>query len=70
MGAGSHCDGGFGQAADNEETAEKAAQDIGGPVRDQLLIRVDVAAALHCRGLCPAECFGIADQHDGKRAGC
>ena len=69
-GAGGHGDGGLGQAADNEETAEKTAQDIGGPVRDQLLVRIDVAAALHCRGLCPAERLGIADQHDGERAGC
>ena len=27
-------------------------------------------AALNRRGLCPAERFGIADQHDGERAGC
>jgi len=33
------------------------------------VVRIDVAATLHCRGLCPAERLGIADQHDGKRAG-
>ena len=68
-GAGGHRHGGLGQAADDEEAAEKAAQDVGGPVRDQLLVRVDVAAALHRRGLGPAERLGIADQHDGERAG-
>ena len=68
-GAGGHGHGGLGQAADDEEAAEKAAQDIGGPVGDQLLVRIDVAAALHRRGLCPAERLGIADQHDGERAG-
>ena len=69
MGAGTHGDRGLGQAADDEETAEQATQNIGGPVRDQLLVRIDVAAALHRRGLCPAERLGIADQHDGERAG-
>ena len=68
-GAGGHGHGGLGQAADDEEAAEEAAQDIGGPVRDQLLVRIDVAAALHRRGLGSAERLGIADQHDGKRAG-
>ena len=68
-GAGGHGHGGLGQAADDEEAAEQAAQDVGGPVRDQLLVRIDVAAALHRRGLCPAERLGIADQHDGERAG-
>ena len=68
-GAGGHGHGGLGQAADDEKAAEKAAQDVGGPVRDQLLVRVDVAAALHRRGLCPAERLGVADQHDGERAG-
>ena len=68
-GAGGHGHGGLGQAADDEEAAEKAAQDVGGPVRDQLLVRIDVAAALHRRGLRSAKRLGIADQHDGKRAG-
>ena len=39
-------------------------------MRDQLLVRIDVAAALHRRGLCPAEGLGIPDQHDGERTGC
>ncbi len=47
----------------------KTAQNVGGPVRDQLLVRIDVAAALHGRGLRAAERLGIADQHDGERAG-
>ena len=68
-GAGGHRHRGLGQAADDEEAAEEAAQDVGGPVRDQLLVRVDVAAALHRRRLCSAERLGIADQHDGERAG-
>ena len=38
------------------------------PVRDQFLVRVDIATALHCRSLRSAERLGIADQHDGKRA--
>jgi hypothetical protein len=68
-GAGGHGHRGLGQAADDEEAAEEAAQNIGGPVRNELLVRIDVAAGLHCRGVCPAERLGIADQHDGERAG-
>ena len=48
-------------AADDEETAEDAAQNIGGPMRNQLLVRIDVAAALHGSCLCPAERLGITD---------
>ena len=36
---------------------------------DQLLVRIDFAAALHRRGFCSAERLGIAHQHNGKRAG-
>jgi hypothetical protein len=68
-GAGGHGHGSLGQAADHEEAAEKTAQNIGGPVRDQLLVRIDVATALHCRRLCPTERLGIADQHDGECTG-
>jgi len=39
------------------------------PVCDELLVRIEVAAALHCCGLCSAERLGIADEHDGQRAG-
>ena len=42
---------------------------LAGPVRDQLLVGIDGAAALHGCRLCPAERLGIADQHDGERAG-
>jgi len=52
-GAGGHRDRGLGQAADDQEAAEHAAQNIGGPVSDELLVRIDVAAALHGRSLCP-----------------
>jgi hypothetical protein len=38
-------------------------------VRDQLLVGVDIAAALHCRALRSPERLGIADQYDGERAG-
>ena len=43
LGAGArrHGHGSLGQAADDEEAAEEAAQDIGGPVGDQLLVRID-----------------------------
>src|SRR5215467_14586966 len=57
------------QTANNEKAVEKAAQDIGRPVRDQFLVRVDIATALHRRSLRSAESLGIADQHDGERAG-
>jgi hypothetical protein len=69
VGARGHRHGGLGQAADDEEAAKETAQNIGGPVRDQLLVRIDVAAALRRRGLCRAERLGIAYQHDGERAG-
>jgi hypothetical protein len=69
MGAGGHGHRGLGQAADDKEPAEKAAQNIRGPVGDELLIRIDVAAILHHRRLCPAKRLGIADQHDCERAG-
>jgi hypothetical protein len=36
---------------------------------EQLLVRIDFAAALHGCGLCRAKRFGIADQHDRERAG-
>jgi hypothetical protein len=36
---------------------------------DQLLVRIDFAAALDGRGLCRAERFGVADQYYGERAG-
>jgi len=38
-------------------------------VRDQLLVRVDVAAALQRRRLRPAKRLGVADQDDGECAG-
>ena len=69
LGAGS-CgdrDGGLRQAADDEEAAEQAAQDVGGAMCDQLLVRVDLTAIPHCRSLGTAERLGIADQHDGER---
>ena len=66
---GGHSYGSLGQTADNEKATEQTAQNIGRPVRDQLLVRVDIAATLHCRGLRSTERLGIADQHDGERAG-
>ena len=66
-GAGGHRDRGLGQAADDQEAAEQAAQNIGGPVGDELLVRIGVAAALHGRGLCPKG-LGVANQRDGECA--
>jgi hypothetical protein len=37
-------------------------------VRDQFLVRIDVASSLHRRCLRPAQRLGIADQHYGERA--
>jgi hypothetical protein len=54
-GAGGHGDRGLGQTANDEEPAEEAAQNIGGSVRDQFLVWIDVTAALHCRGPYPAQ---------------
>ncbi len=68
--AGGHRHRGLRQAANDEEASEQTAQDVGGSVRNQFMVRVDFAAALQCRGLRSAERLGIADQHDGKRAGC
>ena len=62
--ASSHGHRGLGQAADGEKTPEEAAQDVGRPVRDQLLVRVYIAPTLHRRGLCAPKRLGIADQHD------
>src|SRR6516225_1351244 len=67
--AGSHGYGGLGEAANDEEAAEQPAQDVGGSMRDQFLVRIDFAAALHGCGLGRAERLGIADQDDGKRSG-
>jgi hypothetical protein len=68
-GAGGHGHRGLGQAANDEEAAEEAAQDVGGPVRNKFLVRIDVATALQRRGLRSAERLGIANQHNGERAG-
>jgi hypothetical protein len=38
-------------------------------MRNQLLVRIDVATALHCRRLCRADSLGISDQDDGERTG-
>jgi hypothetical protein len=38
-------------------------------VCDEFLVGIDVAAGLYRRGLCTTERLGIADQHNGKRAG-
>jgi len=51
----------FDRLPTTREAAEKAAQNIGRPVRDELLVRIDVAA-LYCCSLCRAERLGIADE--------
>ncbi len=66
-GAGGHRDRGLGQAADHEKAAKEPGRDIGRSVRDQLLVRVDIAAALHRRSLGRAQRLGIADEHDRQR---
>src|SRR6516225_8550157 len=67
--AGSHGYGGLGEAANDEEAAEQPTQDVGGPMRNQLLVRIDFAATLHCCGVRRAERLGITDQYDGERSG-
>src|SRR5215472_15412185 len=38
---------------------------LAGPCAISSWFEIDVTTALHCRGLCPAERLGIADQNDG-----
>jgi hypothetical protein len=47
-----------------QEPAEEAAQDVGGPLRDQFLVRIDVATVMDSRGLLAAERLGVAERID------
>jgi hypothetical protein len=61
-----HGDGGFGQATDDEKTAEQPAQNVGRSVGDKLLVGIDATATLHRSGLGGAERFRIAEHDDGQ----